>query len=145
MIARTSRKRSRRRGYGLAEVAMAVMIVIAAMTFTVKALGLAASERKSADRRLCAGLAASNLLERATALPFGEVSEAKVKSLADAEHADRALPGADWQVAVVDESAGPVASKRITVRLTWKQRSENLEAPVRLSAWIYQGPKGGRP
>ncbi len=147
MIARASRKRTRTRrpGYGLAEVAMALMLLMAAMTFTVKALGLVAAERKSADRRLYAGLAVSNVLERATSLPFADVSEENVRAIAEAAHAEQALPGANWQVTVVAESSGPLAAKRISLRLSWNQRSENAEAPLRLSAWVFQSSQGGQP
>jgi hypothetical protein len=145
MIARTIREHRRRGGYGLAEVAMALLLLMAAMTFTVKALGLAAAERKSADQRLCATLAVSNVLERATAHSFDDVSEARVRSLLDAEHADDSLPGADWRVEVVDDPIGKLAAKRITARLRWKQRSENWDAPVRISAWVFPDAKGARP
>ena len=123
---------------------MAVMLLMTAMTFTVKALGLVASERKSADRRLTRDWP-HRTCWNADRLPFADVSEEKVRAIAAAEHAETALPGADWQVAVVDDPSGSLAAKRISVRLSWKQRSENSEAPLRLSAWVFPGAQGGKP
>jgi hypothetical protein len=134
-----ARGRSRRRGYGLVEVAMAVFVLMIAMSLMVKALALTGVERRAADRRLWAVEAASNVLERVTAEPFGSVTAEKARSLADEAEAGRVLPGAAWEFDVRDEPGAPVGSKRLTVRLRWKDRSGGWESPVRLTAWVYRG------
>ena len=75
-----ARKKGRRRGYGLAEIAMAVLLVMVAMNLTVKILAVTGTQRRAADRRLWALETASNVLERVTAGPFDAVTEDAVRA-----------------------------------------------------------------
>lgn len=134
--------RRRRRAYGLVEVGMAVMLIVAAMSLMVKALGVVANERREADRRLWAVEAASNVLERASAEPFEGITREKVDAIAADTGAERVLPGAAWESTVEDDRGAPVPAKRVSLRLRWKNRSGGLGEPVRLSTWVYR--KGGR-
>jgi hypothetical protein len=117
---------------------MAVFVLMLAMSLMVKALALTGVERRAADRRLWAVEAASNVLERAAAEPFDAVTAEKVRALADEAEAGRVLPGAAWEFDVREEPGAPVASKRVTVRLRWKDRSGGWDAPVRLTAWVFR-------
>jgi len=134
--------RRRRRAYGLVEVGMAVMLVMAAMSLMVKALGVVANERREADRRLWAVEAASNVLERVSAEPFDGITRKIVDEIAAGVHAERVLPGATWESAVEDDRGAPVPAKKVSLRLHWNDRSKGPGAPVRLTTWVYR--KGGR-
>jgi hypothetical protein len=138
MNARRTRPAARR-GYGMIELAMAVFLLMAAMGLMVKALAAIAAERVAADRRLWAAEATSNVMERVAAEPFEAVTVEKARSIAADAHADRALPGAAWEVSVEDEPAGPAASKRVALRLKWKDRWGGWDAPVRLTGWVFRG------
>lgn len=131
--------RARRRGYGLVELAMAILLVLVAMTLLVRGLALAGAERRVADRRLWAVEAASNVLERIAAEPFEGLTADAARALAAGAQADRVLPGAEWEVAVDADRGAPVPAKRVALKLRWKDRSGGFVAPVRLTAWVYRG------
>ena len=61
--------RSRRRGSLLVEVAMAAVLLMIAMTLTVKVLGLVALERRASERRQRALFEVANVMERITSYP----------------------------------------------------------------------------
>ncbi len=130
-----------RRGYTLIELAISVVVVMAAMGVTVKVLGWVATERRAADRRDWAVQTVSNVMERVSSGPFDRVTPEAVKAVAAATSADRALPGAVWGVTVEDEPGGPAPARRVALQLRWKERSGGLSLPVRLTAWVYRkGP-----
>ena len=78
MIGRSTR--ARRRGSLLVEVAMATVLLMIAMTLTVKVLGFVALERRACERRQRAMLEVANLMERITAYPFDEVTPELAKA-----------------------------------------------------------------
>ncbi len=127
-----------RRGYSLAELAVAMMVVMTAMTVSIKVLGWNATERRASDRRDWALQTASNVLEGASALPFDKVDTAAVQSLAHATDSEKVLPGASWEIAVADDPESPVPARRIQLKLQWKERSALLSGPVRLTSWVYR-------
>ena len=129
-----------RRGSLLVEMAIAAAMLSVAMTMTVKVLGYAGQQRRSADQRQRAMLEVANVMERLTALPFDEVTAERARRLVhlagDGRLAARGRAGRGGQ----GVAAGPDRStKRIAVRLRWKGRSGEWEAPVRLTTWIERG------
>jgi hypothetical protein len=131
--------KSRPRGYGLTEVAMAVMILMVALTLTVKALHLVGVQRRAADRRIWAAQTLSNAMERITDVPFEDVTESRAHEVTGAMHAERTLPQAKWEIAVVGEQSGPIRTKRVSLNLRWRDRSGATDGPARLSAWVFDG------
>jgi hypothetical protein len=124
----------------LVEMTIAAAMLTVAMAMTVKVLGYAGQHRRSADQRQRALLEVANLMERITAGPFDEVTEERARRLSIAPEAAGSLPGAELAVEVKEERPGSDRStKRIAVRLRWKGRSGEWEAPVRLTTWIEQG------
>ena len=75
MTARSNRPA--RRGSLLAEVTMAAVLLMIAMTLTVKVMGYAGIERRATERRQRALLEVANLMERITAYQF-EIGRAHV-------------------------------------------------------------------
>jgi hypothetical protein len=129
-----------RRGSLLAEVAMATVMVMIAMTLTVKVLGYVSSQRRAADHRQRAVQEAANVLERITADPYDEITAERARQLALALSAPPSLPGAELAVSVAEEQPGAGRSaKRIAVRLRWHGRSGEWESPVRLTTWVERG------
>jgi hypothetical protein len=127
----------KRRGSLLAEVAMATVILMIAMSLTVKVLGWVALERRSAERRQRAVLEVANVMERITAYPFEEVTPDLTSRITLSTTAGQSLPESDLSVEVTNSEPGAGrSSKRIAIRLRWKGRSGEWEAPVRLTSWI---------
>jgi hypothetical protein len=118
---------------------MAVVLLLAAMTVVVKALGWVGTQRRESDRRLFAVQEVSNVMERLAAEPYERVTAARARELAAGGLEPGTLPGSEWQAEVADEPGGPAPSKRVTLRLRWRVGSGEWGAPVRLTSWIYRG------
>ena len=132
--------RAMRRGSLLPELAMAGVMLTIAMAMTVKVLGYAGLQRRSAEERQRAILEVANIMERITAEPFDEVTAERARRLSISPMAAGSLPGAELAVEVAAEQPGSGrSSKRIAVRLRWKGRSGEWEAPVRLTTWVERG------
>ena len=126
---------SRRRGFTLVELALTVALLAIAMGVTVQALGWIASERRAIERRQYAAQEAANVLERFVARPFDGLTPEAARAVTLSEAARAVLPGAELTVLVDDKAASPDA-RRVAVRLRWRQRTGEWEAPVRLTTWI---------
>ena len=87
--------RGLRRGSLLAEVAMSSVLLMIAMTVTVKVLSWVGAERRAWDRRQWAAQEVANLMERATSRPFEEVTTTNLKTLKIAPQTAALLPGAE--------------------------------------------------
>jgi hypothetical protein len=135
MTARSTK--GKRRGSLLVEVSMAMVVLMIIMSVAIKILGFAAHERGAADRRQRAVLEAGNVMERITAYSFDEVTPESVRRIALPESAREALPGSELALEVTTiDRARDRAARRITVRLRWRDRAGQWEAPVRLTSWI---------
>ena len=86
------------------ELTLSVMVLMAAMSVTVKVLGWVGMERRAADRRLWAIQEVGNVMERVSGEPFEKVNKRSVEAVALEGHLDRVLPGARWEVGVVEEA-----------------------------------------
>ncbi len=140
MITPCSHKRSVRRGSLLLESALALMMLVMAMTLTVQILNAAAGGRRGAERRDRALIEVANLMEQITARPFDQVTPDLAKSVALSAGAKRSLPSAELKVAVADSERD---ARRIAITLRWRARSGEWESPLVLVSWINR--KGGRP
>lgn len=135
-----SRLQSNRRGSMLVEMTIAAAMIAAAMVMTVKVLGYAAHQRREAEHRQRALLEASNIMERITAVPYEEVTPEKTQGYIISPVSAALLPGLELNVNIQEQGASPDRPvKRIAVRLRWKGRSGEWEAPVRLTTWIERG------
>ncbi|WP_435016122.1 type IV pilus modification PilV family protein [Tundrisphaera sp. TA3] len=140
MIAGPSRLPDRRRrGFGLVEMTATAVMLVAAMTITVQLVGWVAAERRSVARRERALLEAANLLERLAARPWDDLTPDAAKALTLSDATRAALPGAALSIEVAP--AGAPEAKRITVAITWRDRSGSAEAPARLVGWAHR--RGG--
>ncbi len=137
MMASRSRPRPRRSGFGLIEMTVAVMLLAAGMVVTLQVIGWVAVDRRSVGRRERAYLEASNLLERAAARPWDDLTAERLAALRPGEVTARALPGLALAWDVADE-AEPIPARRVTVEIRWRDRAGKAEATVRLVAWIYR-------
>ena len=122
---------------------MAGVMLVIAMTLTVKVLGWVAMERRASDRRQWAAQEVCNVMERVTARPYDAVSRGSVGDVALSPQARELLPGAELKVEVAeDDPAGGKGSKRVSVLLRWHDRSGGWDAPAHLTSWIHRGRPG---
>jgi hypothetical protein len=134
-----------RRGTLLVEVAMAAVLLIIAMTLTVKVLEWVAHERRASDRRERALAEVGNLMERITAYPIEQVTPELAGRMKLTPAALRSLPGSELKVDIAGDRGGDApepSSKRIAITLRWRDRSGGWDSPVRLTSWIHARRKG---
>jgi hypothetical protein len=135
MTARSNRPA--RRGSLLAEVTMAAVLLMIAMTLTVKVMGYAGIERRATERRQRALLEVANLMERITAYHFDEVTSGLAGRMTISDEARRSLPDPELVVDIAEKPPGVGRkAKRIAISLRWRGRSGEWERPVRLTSWI---------
>ncbi len=136
---------TRRRGYGLIELSMAVLLLALAMAMVVQMASWIGSERRGAGRRQVAMQEAANLMERLTARPWSELTPALGRSQALSEPAKATLRDGTLDVAI-GPAEGEPSARSIAIRIGWGDATGGRVAPVRLVAWVHRRPhEGGRP
>ena len=128
-----------RRGALLADVGIAAIVLLVAMSLMLKVLVIVAHERRLADHRQRAALEVANLMERITAYPFDRVTPELARGMTVSETARQSLR--DCELAIeVKRGEGPVAhdrdASRISITLRWREPSGEWQRPVRLTSWM---------
>lgn len=140
------RAAGRRRGFGLAEMAIAGLLLALAMGLVAQTAVWLAAERRGAARRERALQEAANLMERLAARPWDELTPdlARVQALTPATA--EVLRDGTLAVAIAGDDVEP-AAKSIAIEIGWGSGgSGGRVAPVRLVAWVYRrNPGGPRP
>jgi Tfp pilus assembly protein PilV len=142
MIAK--RRPRARRGTVLLETAISAMILMIAMTLAAKVTASLAAERRAWDRRGVAAVEVANALERIAAKPFDALAVGPVEGLSLSPTATATLPGAELTADAADDPAGELAARRVTIRLRWRDRAGDWDAPVRLVTWIHRRKEAAR-
>ena len=133
-----STKRAARRGSLLLETAMSALMLMIAMTIIVQVVASVANSRRNWDRRMIAANEAANQIERLSSRPFEALAVGPVEGLSLSPEA-RALPGVELKADVTaDDAVGGPGSKRISLRLRWRNAAGDWNAPVRLTTWIHR-------
>jgi hypothetical protein len=128
---------SRRRGFGLIEMAIAGVLIVVAMTVTVQVVGSIALERKAVERRERALLEVENVLERVVSWPWDELTTESMRRYSVSSASAGFLRNPTLNVTVTPLEVAPVR-KKVIVELRWLDRSGRPEAPVRLVGWVYR-------
>ncbi len=116
---------------------MATVMLVIGMTLTVKVMGYVGLQRRAAEHRQRAVREVANAMERLTAYPFEEVTAERGRAISISQVALRSLPDAELAVDVNESQPGAGRSaKRIAIRLRWRNRAGEWDAPVRLITWI---------
>ena len=131
-----------RRGSLLAEVGIATVVIVIVMGMTVKVLATVAHERRAAADRQRGTIEAGNLMERITGHPYDQVTPELAQRISVSDLARESLRDCELTIQVSEgnkPAAGGMAAKRVMIRLRWKGRSGQWQAPVRLTSWIEPG------
>ncbi len=112
----------------------------------IEMLALTAAARRAADRREVALQEAANVVERASAIPFGELSGERLGSVALSPNVAALLPEARLSLAV-EPADDELQAHHVKVEISWTSAGAS-EPPVRLDFWSF-APKaaaaGGSP
>jgi len=134
---------SKRRGFGIAEIAVSAILLATALVLVSQIAITLATERKGTERRQRAFQEAANVMERLTSRPWDELTPEAAKGMTLTPLTLAALREGSLSVVLTPVSGDPSA-KKITVEVGWSNRSGGREAPVRLVAWVYHR-EGSKP
>jgi prepilin-type N-terminal cleavage/methylation domain-containing protein len=121
-----------RQGFTLAEMLVAVAIMVGIMSFVTTFCFQINQLWKSVGHHRMASCELSNQLERLTLLS-GDQIEAELKNLEPSEACQRTLKEAILTGEIIQDAIGD----RIVLRINWKRN--NPGSPVELSGWIVDG------
>ena len=127
-----------RRGFTLAETTAAGLLLIVALASFAQILGWVAGERRAFERRRLALATASNLMERATALPWDRLNDDSLQKLWLSGIARANLPKATLSAEFSDEKDDGIESKKINLTIRWIGSHGVADRPVRLVGWVYR-------
>lgn len=119
---------SRRPAFSLVESTIAVVLLMVAMSTTVRALAWITRDRQALDRRAVALREADNLLDRLTTDP----SAAPKLS----PEGRQALPEGSVKVSRVDSTGDGLPLEQITVTVRFEDRPGQPSAPIQLTTWV---------
>jgi prepilin-type N-terminal cleavage/methylation domain-containing protein len=130
-------------GYTLLETTIALAILAAAFVLVAQVLATCARQRQAAEQLLVAQLEAANAVERIAALPFDQVSAAKLGELTLSKAAQAALPEGKLTT-TLDESTDGIRQKRVLAQVAW---TAGVDQPrtVTLTTWRYDSPPPENP
>lgn len=127
----------------MAEVTMAAVLLMVAMTLTVKVMSYAGIERRATERRQCGLLVVANLMEKITAERFDLVTARYAERITLSDETRRLLPDPQLVVDIAEIEPGPGRkAKRIAISLKWRGRSGDWDRPLRLTSWIERREDG---
>jgi hypothetical protein len=126
----------KRRGVFLIEVLAACGLTAVLLALCVQILSLTALERRHIERRAIALQEAANLVERASALPFGDLSAANLAELSLSPEVAAILPHAKSSFSITDEP-GDLPARRVRLEIRWQGRGGREESPANLTFWTF--------
>jgi hypothetical protein len=124
----------KRHGITILETIVAGVLLAATMSVCLQLLGAHAAQQQAIQRRQAAVREAANVMERAAAVPFRELTPQRLAEIQLSPEASATLPDGELtiELAVVPEDPG---ARRITVSIRWQDRNGEWLKPVQLTAW----------
>ena len=125
-----------RRGIVLLELVVAFGLFAVLIALCLQMFLSTAAARRASERRAGALVESGNLVERAAALPWNEVTPERLADFKLSSSVEEILPHAVVKATLEPSTEGPRA-KHVQVEITWNNPSGVADAPVRLSYWAY--------
>jgi Tfp pilus assembly protein PilE len=126
-----------RKGSLLLELVVASVLLGVVMSAAIPALGWIARQRTVAQQRQAALLEVDNLMERLTALDWGDLTPQRAGEFKLSGPLQDQLFEPKLDVVVQVDSQDETA-KEIRIELTWNMAAGRPAPPVRLSAWVFR-------
>jgi hypothetical protein len=129
------------------EALVAAALLAVLLVISLRVLAAAALERRAIEKRAVALEVAAGAIERATAVPWDQLTPERLAEIRLPPSVERILAGAKLTWTLEPAGSGP-AAKHIRAELAWRSPTGAPEAPLRLSYWVYAPPEslaGGSP
>jgi len=128
-------RRSRRRGFTLFEIFVAVAVFGSVLATFVPLMQSVHKQQRAADQQLLALREADNLLEEISQQSWQALIPDELAKRTLSETAKAHLLKSELRV-TVDEQAGPPVAKRVSVEVSWTPHAGQPTKSVRLVAWF---------
>ena len=141
--------RPSRRGYLLAEVLVAAVVVMTLAVLSTQMLRASAGQRASLRHRQAAMEEAANVMERIAARPWAQLTPDEVRQERLSDDARQMLLDGELSIELLPQTGLPGA-RQVLVTVSWREGTTGPRA-VRLAAWRYENAsassasKEGRP
>jgi prepilin-type N-terminal cleavage/methylation domain-containing protein len=126
-----------RRAVTLIEVTVATVLIAVLATVILQSQVLRIRLQRAMHWRELATIEAGNLMERMTALPWGELNQERLAALTLSDDFRQAVPKAALHVAL-DPAAEQPEGRRINIEIDWPGPVAEMVRPVRLTSWVYR-------
>ena len=84
----------------------------------------------------------ANAMERIVSEQFDRVTTERASAVMVGVPLLKSLNNPEWEATVSDDPASQTPARRVSLRLRWKTRSGEWDAPVRLSSWVFKRRTG---
>ena len=128
---------ARSNGFTIVELIATMTLLGIAMLTMAPLLGWSANERANAIKQQMALQEACNILERFSVESWENINLDSAAALTVSEECQRALKQPQLTVTVTNEDED-IPAKRIALQLFWKNRAGDMQAPIRLTTWVFQ-------
>jgi Tfp pilus assembly protein PilE len=128
--------RTYRVGVTFVELIAAVAVMAVLFAAAVQMLAVAARQRRACERQRVALELASNLMERATILPYDQISKERLEQLA--ADLEPKVAGTSWRIDVYETNEEHLLGKRVSLQLIWDPGTVRRSPEIRLVAWRYR-------
>ena len=126
----------KRRGSMLLEVAIAISLIVVALVGVSQLLVVASRQRRETRSREIAIMEVGNLMERVSQIPYRDLTEERVSTLALSEHVQAELSEGTLRVDLETDPEWRDA-KRIVVAIDWVNSAGRRVAPIELTGWAF--------
>ncbi len=125
------------RGFTIAELIIAMLLLTTVSAVLVPVVQLAARQRQAVRQRQLALNLAENTLEAALLRNWDDLTTERLSTMhiADLTVLAVPLPGLTRNILVTDRPSDE--ARQITVEIRWRNHAGDWTAPVRLSAWAF--------
>lgn len=131
-----------RRGALLLEVIVSAGLLTAMLAAVNQVLVRLHAQSKLVERRVAAQETLENMLEEYTIRPWDEIQTDTIAELVLPEWVQEKLP--EFEVTgSVTQQADPVAAKRVTLRLSWREPTGVRRRPLSLTTWVFRPTESG--
>jgi prepilin-type N-terminal cleavage/methylation domain-containing protein len=136
--------KSKPRGFTIVEMIAASALTAMLVTMCVQMLSSTSVQRRSAERRMIALEEAANVTESIGSLAWEELTPERIAQYRLSEPAQQILGGGALKIWLEPATSGPPA-KLVRVEITWPAAGGGIDAPVRLSSWVFSRGKAPSP
>ena len=129
----------KRPGFTLMETCVALLLLSVLTTLCLQFFAAASDQRRQVYAQLAATQEAANLLERAEAMNWDELTTTSAAKLQLSAQARQTLPEGRVEM-LVDGPSGTPLARRVAACVRWRPQPGEPEREVRLVAWRYKNP-----